>query len=110
MSDSDPNIWREAFSPLAGVIAFFGGIGGLVVSLVKRQNWLETGRVMVIGAGTAYGLGSLSPYMFDWLVGDVPTEIRSAFGTLCASAFVVGLTASALVERVIAQAGRTDEH
>ncbi len=44
MTDNDPNIWREVFGPLGQVIAFFGGLGGLVNALVTRKPLRETPR------------------------------------------------------------------
>ena len=103
MDQNDPNLFREVFSPLAVTLAFFGGLGGLIRALVLRVRVGETIRVIVVGAGTAFGLGSLSPYVLRFLIGDLPEGLGSAFGTLCACAFVVGLIAVALVERLIAQ-------
>lgn len=102
--DDNTNIWAEVFSPLATAIAFFGGLGGLVKALALRVSYRETLRVVIIGAATAFGLGTLSPHILKWLVGDVPEEIRTSLGTLCALAFIVGLIATALVERFIAKA------
>lgn len=107
MNDTDPNIWREVFSPLTAILAFFGGLGGLVKALALRTAWGETVRVVIIGAATAFGLGTLSPYVLQWLIGDavkIPDNIRLALGALCGAAFIVGLIATAVVERIIAKA------
>lgn len=109
--NDDPSIWREIFSPLAGALAFFGGLGGLVKALAIKTTWKETLRVTVIGAATAFGLGTLAPYMLAWVLGpgvEIPNEIKSALGPLCATAFIFGLIATAFVERVIAKAEGKD--
>ncbi len=103
MDQNDPNLLREVFSPLAASLAFFGGLGGLVRALVLRVKWRETIRVIAVGAVTAFGLGSLSPYALRFLIGDLPEGMGSTLGVLCASAFLVGLVSVALVERFIAR-------
>lgn len=103
----DPNVWREVFSPLGQAMAVFGGLGGLVKALVQRLDWRETARVVIVGAGTAFGVGVLSPYILSAVLGiDVPNEVRGLIGILCASAFVVGVVAVALVEYLIQKAAK----
>lgn len=109
MADQDPHSFRELFTPLGAALAFFGGLGGLVRALVIRAPWRETLRVIIIGSATAFGLGALSPQLISTLVGDLPDNVGGALGTLCASAFIVGLLAVALVERFIARTERTDD-
>jgi hypothetical protein len=101
MSHHDPYTFKEIFTPLGAALALFGGLGGLVRALVVRASWRESCRVMIVGAATAFGLGSLSPYALTFLVGDLPQGVGGALGTLCAAAFIVGVVAVALVERFI---------
>lgn len=109
MSDQDPHTFKEIFTPLGAALAIFGGLGGLVRALVVRASWREGLRVMIVGAATAFGLGSLSPYMLTFLLGDLPTDVRGALGTLCAAAFIVGVVAVAIVERFIIKSETPDE-
>ncbi len=108
MDQNDPNLLREVFSPLAAALAFFGGLGGLVRALVLRVSWRETIRVIVVGMITAFGLGTLSPYVLRFLIGDLPEGLGSTLGVLCASAFLVGLISVALVERFITRTQAED--
>jgi hypothetical protein len=101
MADQDPGTFKEFFTPLGAALAFFGGLGGLVRALVIRAPWRETLRVIIIGSGTAFGLGALSPHVLKWMVGDLPADVSGALGTLCATAFIVGVIAVAVVERLI---------
>lgn len=102
MSD-DPNIWREVFSPLSQALAFFGGLGGLVKAMVQRLDWRETLRVVIVGSGTAFGMGALSPIALRHIIGEIPDDLAGTLGVLCASAFMVGVVAVALVERFISR-------
>ena len=101
MDQNDPNLLREVFSPLAATIAFFGALGGLVRALVLRVSWRETIRVILVGSLTAFGLGTMSPYVLRFLIGDLPDGMGSTLGILCASAFLVGLINAALFERFV---------
>lgn len=102
METNDPNFWREqVFSNLGGALAFFGGLGGLVRALVFRVDWKETLRVVLVGSATAFGIGTLSPHVLKWLVGDLPENISGALGTLCSLAFIIGIVSVALVERFV---------
>lgn len=107
-----PTVWQQVFSPMGGALAFFGGLGGLVKALAIKTTWRETARVMIIGAATAFGLGTLSPPMLRWMLGAtavIPENLGPALGVLCGSAFIFGLIATAFVERVIAKAeGKSD--
>lgn len=106
----DPGILREVFSQTAAAIAFFGALGGTIRALVLRLNWRETIRVVLVGAGTAFGIGTLSPVVLRWALGvDLPDGASGALGILTAAAFLVGLISVALVERLIARAeGQSD--
>lgn len=104
MADQDPNTFRDVFSPLASVIAFFGGLGGLIRALVLRSTWRDMLRTILVGAGTAFGFGTLSPHILPWMIGSDVVLTGPALGAVTASAFILGIIAIALVERVIAQA------
>lgn len=104
MAPDDPNIWGEVFGPLGQVIAFFGGLGGLVNALVTRKPWRETLRVVIVGVAVAFGLGTVSPYILAKVVPELSEVGGAALGILTASAFVVGLVAVAIVERVMGRA------
>jgi hypothetical protein len=109
LDQNDPNLFREVFSPLAATIAFFGALGGLVRALVLRVSWRETIRVIAVGMITAFGLGTLSPYVLRFLIGDLPEGLGSTLGVLCASAFLVGMISVALVERFITRTEAEDQ-
>lgn len=105
MNGPDPNFWRDQiFSDIALALAFFGGLGGAVRAMVLKTRWAETARVMSVGAATAFGLGTLAPMILKPIIGDLPPEISGHLGTLCATAFVVGLINVALVERFVIKA------
>lgn len=105
MNNPDPNFWREQiFSDIALALAFFGGLGGAVRAMVLKTRWAETARVMSVGAITAFGLGTLAPIILKPFIGDLPPQISGHLGTLCATAFVVGLINVALVERFVIKA------
>lgn len=109
MEPTEPT-WRDVFSNTAAMLAFFGLLGGTVRAVVLRLNWRETLRVMFVGAAMAFGVGALSPHLLRFVIGDLPKGAESALGTLCAAAFLVGLVAVALVERLIAKTeGRDHE-
>lgn len=101
MADQDPSTFSSLFTPLGAALAFFGGLGGLVRALVIRAPWRETFRVIIIGSATAFGLGTLSPHVLGWMVGDLPGDVSSTLGTLCAFAFIVGVVNAGLVEWII---------
>lgn len=109
----DPNIWEQVFSPLGGALAFFGMLGALVRSLVLREAWRETLRVVAIGAIVAFGLGTISPHVLRWIIGPgFPTgvDVGATLGIFFASAFLIGLIAVGLVERFIetSRGGKSD--
>ncbi|WP_347311351.1 hypothetical protein [Defluviimonas sp. SAOS-178_SWC] len=106
MPPDNPNVWGEVFSPLGQAIAFFGGLGGLVNALVTRKPWKETVRVVTVGVAVAFGLGTISPHILSKVLPELAEVGGAALGVLTASAFVVGLIAVALVERVMGRATR----
>lgn len=101
MAHQDPHTFKEIFTPLGTALAVFGGLGGLVRALVVKSSWREGVRVVLVGAGTAFGLGVMSPVALRAAIHDIPTEPSGALGALCAAAFLVGVIAVALVERFI---------
>ncbi|WP_212525841.1 hypothetical protein [Actibacterium sp. MT2.3-13A] len=106
----DPSALKDVFSQTAAIIAFFGALGGTIRALVLRLSWRETVRVVLVGAGTAFGIGTLSPVVLRWALGvDLPDGASGALGVLSSAAFIVGLISVALVERLIARAeGKRD--
>lgn len=104
MNDTDPNVWREVFSPLGQVIAFFGGLGGLVNALVTKKPWRETLRITLVGVAVAFALGTISPHILRRIIPELSEVGGVTLGVLTGCAFIVGLIAVALVERIIGRA------
>ncbi len=104
MNDGDPNIWREVFSPLGQVIAFFGGLGGLVNAVVTRKTWRETLRVILVGSAVAFALGTVSPHILRRFVPELTHIGGPTLGLLTSSAFVIGIVAVGLVEWFMSRA------
>lgn len=102
MSNTDPSLWSQVFSERGAILAFFGALGGAVRSATIRTTWTEGLRVMFIGSATAFGVGVLAPYLVRPWVGELPEKMSGALGTLCASAFILGLIAVTLIERFLA--------
>lgn len=91
--------WQNIFNERSALLAFFGALGGLVRSVVIKSTWREGIRVVFVGCSTAFALGTLSPLLLRPIIGDLPEGIATALGSLCASAFLVGILAIALIER-----------
>ena len=104
MNDKDPNLWREVFSPLGQVVAFFGGLGGLVNAVVTRKPWQETCRVVLVGTAVAFALGSTSPHILRKFVPELSEISGAALGLITSSAFIIGIIAVGLVERFLTRA------
>ncbi|WIY52468.1 hypothetical protein O9Z70_13520 [Devosia sp. YIM 151766] len=100
MSD-EPSLFREIFNERGALLAFFGALGGAVRSATLKTTWREGMRVVFIGSGTSFGVGVLAPVVLRPWIGDLPEEMTGALGTLCAAAFLVGLIAVTLIERMI---------
>ena len=100
-NSNDPNLWWQVFDQRSGLLAFFGALGGMVRSATIKTSWREGVRVTFIGSATAFGVGVLSPYLVKPWVGDLPAGMSGALGTLCASAFIVGLVAVTMIERFL---------
>lgn len=90
------------FDDQGAVLTFFGALGGAVRSAVLKTTWREGVRVVFIGSATAFGLGVLGPKLMRPWIGDLPDGVDVALGTLGACAFMVGLIAVTLTERLIA--------
>lgn len=97
--------WNSIFNERGLLLAFFGALGGAVRSAALRTTWREGLRVMFIGGATAFGVGVLAPYILRPWLGDLPEGIAGALGTLCAAAFLIGLMAVTLIERLAAGKG-----
>lgn len=94
--------WQNIFNERGALLALFGALGGAVRSAALKTTWREGLRVMFIGSATAFGVGVLAPYLLRPWIGDLPEGMSGALGTLCASAFLIGLMAVTTVERLAA--------
>jgi hypothetical protein len=102
MSDlKDPNLFSEVFNQRAGILTFFGALGGSVRATVLKTTWREGLRVIFVGGAVAFGVGVIGPQVMRPWIGDLPDEMAGAMGTLTAAAFLTGLVAVTLVERFI---------
>lgn len=101
MSDKDPNLISEVFNQRAGILTFFGMLGGSVRAAVLKTGWKEGVRVVFVGGAVAFGVGVLGPVLMKPWIGDLPDEMAGAMGTLTAASFLIGLVAVTLVERFI---------
>jgi hypothetical protein len=98
----DPSLWGQILNERSAILAFFGALGGAVRAAATKTTWREGVRVVFVGSATAFGVGALGPWvLWPWL-GDLPDDVAGALGTLCAAAFLVGLIAVTLIERLIA--------
>ena len=98
-------LW-EIFNERGALLAFFGALGGAVRSAALKTGWKESLRVVFIGSATAFGVGVLGPVVLRPWIGNLPDQMSGALGTLCASAFLVGLVSVTLIERFIDQKGK----
>lgn len=94
--------WNNIFNERGALLALFGALGGAVRSAALKTTWREGLRVIFIGGATSFGFGSLAPHIMRPWIGDLPDDISAALGTLCASAFLVGLMAVTIIERIAA--------
>lgn len=92
----------SVFNERGALLAFFGALGGAVRSAALKTTWREGIRVVFIGAATAFGFGVLAPFILKPWIGEIPSDMAGAIGTLCASAFMIGLAAVTMIERFIA--------
>lgn len=104
--------WQSIFNERGALLAVFGALGGAVRSAVLKTTWREGLRVVFIGSATAFGVGALGPYVLQPWLGDISAQMAAAIGTLCAAAFIIGLSCVTMVERLIAgkpiQSGDSD--
>lgn len=105
MSIKDPNLLLEVFNQRAGILTFFGALGGSVRAAVLKTGWKEGVRVVFVGGAVAFGVGVLGPVVMKPWIGDLPDEMAGAMGTLTAASFLIGLVAVTLVERFISGEG-----
>lgn len=108
-ADKDPNLFFEVFNQRAGILTFFGSLGGTVRAVVLRTSWKESLRVIFVGGAVAFGVGVLAPVVMKPWIGSIPDSMTGALGTLTATAFLVGLVAVTLVERFIDPAKEEDD-
>lgn len=94
--------WQTIFSERGALLAFFGALGGMVRSAAIKTTWREGLRVVFIGSATSFGFGTLAPHVLSPWLGDLPQGVAGALGTLCAVAFVTGLMAVTIIERIAA--------
>ena len=97
----DWTLWQQIFNERGALLTFFGALGGAVRSAALKTTWREGLRVIFMGGSTAFGVGVLAPFLLRPWIGDLPEDVAGALGTLCAAAFLVGLMAVTLVERMI---------
>lgn len=94
--------WNSVFNERGFLLAIFGALGGAVRSAALKTTWREGLRVIFIGGATSFGFGSLAPHILRPWIGDLPSDMSAALGTLCAVAFLVGLMAVTIIERIAA--------
>lgn len=92
--------WSSIFNERGALLAFFGALGGAVRSAALKTTWREGMRVVFIGSATAFGVGVLAPHILRPWIGDLPEGMAGALGTLCAAAFLLGLMAVTVIERL----------
>ena len=107
-SNQDPNLIAEVFNQRAGILTFFGMLGGSVRAVVLKTTWREGVRVVFVGGAVSFGVGILAPVLMKPWIGDIPNEMAGALGTLTAVAFLVGLTAVTIIERFIADPSKEE--
>ncbi len=93
--------WQNVFNERGALVLFFGALGGAVRSAVLKTTWREGIRVVFIGGAFAFGVGVLGPFLLRPWTGDLPDGMSGALGTLCASAFLIGLVAVTMIEHML---------
>ena len=97
MTEQEPNTFFEVFNQKAAVLAAFGALGGSVRAAVLKSTWRESLRVIFVGGAVSFGVGvigpSLMPPVFNF-------STATSMGALTASAFLLGLIAVTVVERI----------
>lgn len=107
MKDEPGLIW-QIFNERGALLAFFGALGGAVRAATLKTTWREGVRVIFVGGSTSFGVGVLAPHLLRPWIGDLPEEMSGALGTLCAAAFLTGLIAVTLIERMIEKKAEED--
>ena len=97
----DPSLFSQIFNEQGALLSFFGALGGAVRSAALKTTWRDGLRVIFIGAATSFGVGVLSPFLLRPWIGDLPEGMEGALGTLCSAAFILGLIAVTVIERII---------
>lgn len=97
----DPNIYGQIFNERGLLLAMFGALGGAVRAAALKTTWREGIRVVFVGSATSFGVGALSPHLLVPVIGELPEHVAGTLGTLCAAAFLMGLIAVTVIERVI---------
>lgn len=105
----DLNLFQEVFNQRAALLTFFGALGGCVRAAVLKTTWREGLRVIFVGGAVSFGVGVLGPVVMSPWIGDLPDEMAGALGTLTAAAFLTGLAAVTVVERMISSPDNKDE-
>ena len=100
--EDTPNLITEVFNQTAGILTFFGMLGGSVRAAVLKTTWREGLRVIFVGGAVAFGVGVVAPVLMKPWIGELPEGMAGALGTLTAASFLTGLVAVTLVERFIA--------
>lgn len=109
MSDHNvPSLLTEVFNQRAGILTFFGMLGGSVRAAVLKTTWREGLRVIFVGGAVAFGVGVIAPVVLRPWIGEIPEGMAGALGTLTAASFLTGLVAVTLVERFIAGPAKKD--
>jgi drug/metabolite transporter (DMT)-like permease len=95
--------WHHVFNERGALLAVFGALGGAVRSAALKTTWREGLRVVFIGSATSFGVGVLGPHLLSPWIGPLPDGVDAgALGTLCAAAFLIGLIAVTVIERIAA--------
>ena len=97
------SLFSEVFNQKAGILTFFGALGGSVRAVVLKTTWKEGLRVVFVGGAVAFGVGIIGPMLMVPWIGELPNDIRGALGTLTAVSFITGLVAVTLVERFLSK-------
>lgn len=101
MAENDPNLIAEVFNQRAGILTFFGMLGGSVRAAVLKTGWKEGVRVVFVGGAVSFGVGVMAPLVMKPWIGELPQGMAGALGTLTAASFLLGLVAVTLVERFL---------
>jgi asparagine N-glycosylation enzyme membrane subunit Stt3 len=102
MIENEPGPLSQVFNQQGAILVIFGALGGLVRSLSLKTTYRETLRVVIIGSATAFGFGSLTPVALKRWIGEIPAELIGTIGLIASGAFLVGLLAVVIIERLIA--------